>query len=111
MKQYEKLALALITLVVAGHVFAFARDLYIAQTYGAAGLPPVLQKQWAIASVVLARLVDVGVGVWLFIEARREKLAAWVWGLFGLVFGLIGLVVFYLLLSYRQLAGNHGQET
>ena len=111
MKKYEKLAVALIALLLFTHIAAFARDIYLAQAYGASGPPLSVQKQWEFVSLLLARLVNIGAAVWLFIDAKREKFAHWVWAAFGLVFGLLGLVVYYVLLAHVQSRDSARQET
>jgi hypothetical protein len=107
MTRYDKLALSLVALLVASHVGAFVRDIYLAQTYGPVSLPPDVQERWDLLSAVIARLVNIGAAVWLYFEAARSRLTAWVWAVFGLCFGLLGLVVYYLLLPYAS--PNHEQ--
>jgi hypothetical protein len=46
--------------------------------------------------MILAALTAVVFAVWLFLEARREKLTPWVWCLFGFAFKLDALILFYL---------------
>jgi hypothetical protein len=37
------------------------------------------------------------VGIWLFVQARKSEDTPWIWLLFGLVYGLIAAVLFFLL--------------
>lgn len=49
--------------------------------------------------------VLVGVSIWLFMAAKKERNATpRVWALFGLCFGLIAVVLFYAVRIYEQLA-------
>lgn len=110
-KKYEKLAFGLIGLLLLSHIFPIARDVYLAHVYGAIGAPPMVKKEWASASVLFAHLVNVGVAIWLFMDASRERVSRWIWGIFGLVFGLLGLVVFYVLVSYQKTGYDRKPET
>jgi len=98
MKRYEKWVLALIALLLLSRVGGVVRDMYLSSVYGSAGPPPNVYAQWKLASQWLSHLVNIGAGLWLFLAARKEKLAQWVWGLFGLFFGLLGVVVYFVLL-------------
>jgi len=80
MNKYEKLILLLVTLVLLGRFGGLARDVYIAQTYGATALPPNVEQYWSLASIVIGGLVNIGAGFWLYIEAKSISLKGWVGG-------------------------------
>jgi hypothetical protein len=94
MTRQEKLVLLLLALVVLSRLAGFGRDLYLASAYGAP-IPPDVKLYWENASLFIAGLVNVGAAVWLYVEAKAIALKAWVWSLFGLAFGLIGIILFY----------------
>lgn len=102
MTKYEKLILLMVALLLIGKVGAISVDIYIAHTYGA-NIPPgdvvVYAKN---IRLFLATLVSIGCAIWLFSEAKSQKLKAWVWALFGLVFSLMAIVIFYLVQIYSK---------
>ena len=104
MTKQERLVLLVVVLLVLSKVGFLARDIFIAHHYGAAGLPSIDKHVWYSVSVAWGLLVNVGAGVWLLVEARAAALNPWVWVLLGLCFGLLGVVVFYLV----QLYARHG---
>ena len=104
MKRYEKFALLLIVFLIVSRIVPFVGDIYVARTYGPPDLVPFqVLKTWESISILLVALVHIGAAIWMISEAKIENLNRWIWGLFGLTFGLIGLVIFYLVLLYQQL--------
>ena len=94
MNRHEKLILLLIALVLLGRFAGFARDIYLAQTYGP-HIPLQTEIYWKNVSIVFGGLVNLGAAIWLYIEARALALKSWIWALLGLFFGLIGMLLFY----------------
>ncbi|HEX2965946.1 MAG TPA: hypothetical protein VHO84_09175 [Syntrophorhabdaceae bacterium] len=41
--------------------------------------------------------------VWLLFESRKEKLSSYIWSLFGLTFGLNGVIMFYLYMILSEI--------
>ena len=107
MTKHEKLILLLIALMLLGRFSEFARDLYIARTYGAI-IPPDVENYWRQTSILFEGLVNIGAAIWLYIEAKSIALKAWVWSLLGLFFGLIGLILFY---AIQIFTGKQTNET
>jgi len=99
----EKFIILIITLVIIGRFGGLAKDLFIAQYYGAGGLSAAHEQLWYLASAILNGLINIGASIWLYFEANEVKLKAWVWALFGLFFGLIGVAIFYLVQIYTSL--------
>lgn len=104
MKRYEKFALLLVVFLIISKIVPFMGDIFLARTYGPHDLIPFqVLKTWESIYILLDALVHIGAAIWIFAEAKIESLNRWVWGIFGLAFGLIGLVIFYLVLLYQQL--------
>jgi hypothetical protein len=101
MNQQERLIAVLIVLVIASHVFTFGGQIYLARTYGAS-IPLDVQLYWKNFSILVLSLANIGAGLWLYFEARAARVAVWVWSMFGLTFGLEGVIVFYLVQLYGQ---------
>ena len=40
-------------------------------------------------------IVNIVVGVWLFITVNKAGGSRWIWALFGLTFGLLAVILFY----------------
>ena len=103
MKKYEKLVLLLIVLVVMSKLGWLGRDLFIAWYFGTGEITPLQQKELEFIPQLLSTLLNVGSGIWLFVEARREKVNKWIWAFFGLVFSLTGVLLYYLVQIYTNL--------
>jgi uncharacterized BrkB/YihY/UPF0761 family membrane protein len=97
MKRYDKLVLLIVALVLMSKLGAIGSDFMFSQTYGVGPIPMETKKTWEFISFLLSNLINFGVGIWLYIEARREKINRWVWAIFGVIFGLMGLVIYYLI--------------
>ena len=108
MTRHEKLILLIVGLLVLTKLGVLAREIYIADHYGSLGLPPHDKQFWKDISILWAGLVNIGAAIWLLVEARAAALRSWVWALFGLCFGLIGVAVFYLIQLYVR---NRATET
>ena len=102
MKRYEKYVLLLAALLILSKITLFAGDIYLARTYGPSEqIPYLIAETWRSISILMIALVNVGAAVWLIAESARQTANRWVWGLFGFLFGLIGVIVFYIVLIYR----------
>jgi hypothetical protein len=97
MKRYDKLVLVIVALVLISKFGAIGRDFIVAQIYGVGPIPMETKKTWEFISFLLSNLINFGVGIWLYIEVQREKLNRWVWAIFGVIFGLMGLAIYYLI--------------
>ena len=105
MSKYEKLILLLVALLLLGRFGGLARDIYIARTYGSP-IPPHVEYYWEQISVLFGVLVNIGAGIWLYIESKAINLKAWVWSLLGFLFGLIGVILFYAIQIYSIKRNN-----
>ena len=103
MKRYHTLALLLVGLLVLSWVAPFLIDIYLARTYGPAeSIPPDVKGSWTVVKFVALYLVHFGAAYWLQAEAATLALSRWIWAAFGLAFGLLAVVVFYLLTIYHS---------
>jgi hypothetical protein len=98
----EKLVVLVAVLLVLTRVGALARTVFISRHYGAFGLPAYDQHVWQTATFIWGGLVNIGGAIWLFVEARAAALRYWLWSLFGLCFGLLGVALFYLVQLYAK---------
>lgn len=105
MTRHEKLILFLVALVLLERFGGFAGDVYIARTYGAY-IPSEVTNNWESLSVLLSFLVNIGAAIWLYIEGKAVALRAWVWSLLGLFFGLMGVILFYVIQVFAAKRAN-----
>ena len=58
-------------------------------------------SQIATATILFRSLpylfIQIGVAIWLFRSARRSAQTPWVWALFGLSYGLVAAILFYVM--------------
>jgi hypothetical protein len=47
-------------------------------------------------------IIHIGVGIWLFNLARQEKATPWIWLLFGIFFGPLTIVLFFLWKAFNS---------
>lgn len=48
-------------------------------------------------------LVNLACGIWLFVVTVKTEYSTWVWAIFGVCTGLIGVAVFYMAATYERL--------
>ncbi len=53
--------------------------------------------------MMLYILVQFGVAIWLFIQAKRDRARSWLWGLFGLIFGIVAVVLYFLMQLIKEM--------
>jgi hypothetical protein len=108
MKGVEKAAIILIILMIATIIFSYFSNFFVVQLYGPEFFTPMnLQTKIASGIILIFRmLVHIGVAIWLFSLARKQQAQPWVWCLFGLCFGLIAAVLFYLIRLYNALVSK-----
>jgi len=102
MNRYEKLALLVVALLLVSKLGAFGRDILLAQTYGAGPLPYEAKRNWELITFLVTSALNIGAGIWLYLDATKEKLNRCVWAVFGLFFGLMAIAIFYLVQIYSQ---------
>ena len=112
MKRVEKLILILIACLVVSRIGIFLKDIYYAYYVGVG--EPTLQQTAIFKNIsfILFSVVNMGSSIWLYIESKKAELRTWIWTLFGLFFGLMAVVIFYLNGIYFKirLMEKHRQE-
>jgi len=99
-KRVETLAVVFIILLLLTRVSSLAMEMWTASFLGASRQMEALRAQthamatlWSLVVV----MVNIGIGMWLFITARSDGRAKWIWALFGLTGGLTAAVLYFLL--------------
>jgi len=111
MKKIDKLALTAIVLIIISRIAAIFSKAILTLLYGETGMNiTLLQSASAAVTIPFILLINIGLGIWLYIEAKKDKSTPWVWCLFGLLFGLTGVAVFYLVRIYNLLKRNNDSE-
>ena len=111
MKRYEKFVLLLVALLVLSKITPLVRDVYLVRTYGQLDLIPFyVSEAWRSISMLMAALVNVGAAAWLMVESARQAANRWIWGLFGLLFGLVGIITFYAVLIFRTIQSEQAKR-
>ncbi len=104
MKKLEHLALLLVILLMLTHFLSLFGTALIVRVYGREFMSAsnAELKLITTARSLLSIIVNVIVGIWLFIQARQSGGTAWIWLLFGMVYGLVAVVLFFLLRVYER---------
>lgn len=106
MKSIEKLAIVFIILwtlsLVVNVITPYIQE--ITRQY------PSIRFMGFTFSSILRLIVNIGIGIWLFILARREKATPWIWLFFGLFAGLVAAVLFFVMKVYESLRPADSME-
>ena len=106
MKKIELLAIVIVILALVSSVTSMIYQYFIMRLLPVEeiGKITMVQSAFAISAKIIRSLVEIGIGVWLFAVAKKEKNAMpWLWGLFGLFFRLIAVVLFYVIKIYENI--------
>jgi hypothetical protein len=110
MKQIEKLVLVVIAFLIFSRVGIFIKDIFYAYSVGTG--EPTLQQTLTFKNIsfILFIIVNIGSSIWLYVESQKAKLRKWIWTLFGLLFGLMAVAIFYLSGIYHQIRSVEGHR-
>jgi hypothetical protein len=100
MKSIEKLAIVLIVFLFLTEIPYTLSYRFIYGLYGSEAMESVLTLL-VYGLPVIKLLIRIAVGIWLFIQAKRDDATPWVWLLFGLVTGLLAAALFYIIKVYE----------
>ena len=103
MKSIEKVAIILIILAVVTIFFSTFSNFFIIHIFSSHYITYINMQTRILSGIFLifGMLVRIGVAIWLFSLAKRHQAQPWIWCLFGLVFGLIAAILFYLIRIYE----------
>ncbi len=102
MKNLDKLALTAVVLIIISRIASVFSTSLLTLLYGEAGMEiKMLHSVSAASTIPFILLINIGLGTWLYREAKKDESIPWVWSLFGFVFGLTGVAVFYLVRIYE----------
>ena len=118
MKRFEKFAIVLIVLWILTVIPNPLISIVLARISGPVQFENMNATQVSLvfARGVLTVIVQIAVGIWLFGTAKRDKFSPWVWSLFGFLFGITAIVLYYVmqlaeeLKVKRQIIACRGRE-
>lgn len=115
MERLQKMLVFILVLCVVSVILSFSSNTLLARLYGPTEYAQItlFRKIVAVVPFIFQLLVNICVAIWLFSEARKEKAAPWAWVVFGVFFGLMAAVLFYLVRIYTSLKSeaNADMET
>lgn len=105
MRKIEILAILLLVLWAISFIPHFGMNILVGKLYGPQGHMQLnaMQNSFILVQTVLMAAVKLGIGIWLFIEARKHNKCAWIWMLLGLVFGIPAAILYYLMMILERL--------
>lgn len=95
MQEVQKYIVLMVLLGIIAYLFPLFRDFYLVSLYGG-NIPYLEERSWELFTFIVIALQNVVAGIWLWALARKDELNKLVWAVFGLVFGLIAVGIFYL---------------
>lgn len=104
-ERIERIAIVVLILWVVSFIPNPLTTIVVARMYGHDEFQQFqfLKSVLASISILLTWGVHIAIGVWLFFEAKRNQKSKWSWLLFGIVFGLVAVVLFVLLQIHADL--------
>ena len=107
-KKIEKLAILAIVLYIISGVFKTMRYDFFHELVNYLKWSPTNVILLTIPIAVITYLVHIGIAIWLYIIAKKEKASPWIWALLGLVSGILAPILFYVIKVYEKL--NQGEK-
>ena len=105
MKRYEKFILIYIGAVILSRIIIFVLDAYFTRSEisdSEALDYPVLH----VMRTILPSISNLVIAVWLYLETSRRVGGRCMWAAFGLMTGLLGVCVFYVLQIWENLRNS-----
>ena len=105
MKQIEKFLIVILILTLVSIAASYLSNALLIRLYGTAEFGKMTAFSKLLASIFLffRALVHICVAIWLFVAAREHKAQPWAWFVFGIFFGLMAALLFYLTRIYDML--------
>jgi len=110
MKRYSIFIWLLILAGVASGTIPFVADVLIAKSYGGGEISKFVQAQIKAYAASIAFLENVISAIWLVFATKDTNANRIAWPLFGVVYGLWAIAIFYLLSIHDQLMQNQQTE-
>lgn len=84
----------------------FVGDLLLARTYGADEVPSFELAKYKMFATSIAYFENIVSAIWLAKVANRNGAFRLVWLLFGLVYGIWAIAIYYLIGIYEKLSSS-----
>ena len=103
MKRVEKLIIVVIAFLILSRAGGLIKDIFYAYSVGVS--EPTMNQTLLFKNIsfFLFFIVNIGSTIWLYVESKNADLKAWIWSLFGLFFGLMAVLIFYLSAIYDHI--------
>lgn len=111
MAKYEKYVLILIVAFILGGICKLGITLYLGYAYANNALPHDILALASKAKLFISVLVNIAASFWLFFEAKALSYRAWIWSGLGLFFGILGVVLFYIIQIHARNLTHHSSGT
>ncbi len=103
MKNVQKYIILLVALSICATLFGLFRDIYLATEYGANGPPIFIKETWKSISIIFVVLSNLGAALWINHVAKERDVNRLIWSVFGLLFGLVAVGIFYAASIYEEI--------
>ena len=99
MKKYEVVAIVLSILVIISTISTPLYTVVLSRLYGTTMVSSLSIHQHGIVTLqrLVRLLVNIAVAVWLAVQAKRDRCSAPIWCLFGLLFSVVGAILYFVL--------------
>lgn len=105
MKQIEKFLIVILILSIISIAGSFFSNALLIRLHGPGEYAPIgiFSKLMVSISLLFRILVHICVAIWLFTIASELKSQPWAWLVFGVFFGLIAAILFFLVRIYETI--------
>ena len=111
MAKYEKYVLILIVAFILGGICKLGITLYLGYAYANDALPHNILALTSKAQLYISVFVNIAASFWLFSEAKALSNRAWIWFGLGLFFGILGVILFYIIQIHEKNLTHHSSGT
>ena len=105
MKTFEKFVFILIILFIINLIFGNILGAFIERLFSGSreGILRLHYNFLMTSPLFISYLVNLAMGCWLFVDARNRHRNKWVWAFFGLLFGVLAVIIYLLFVLTEEI--------
>ena len=105
MKTFERFALILVIIFAINLIFGNILGPFIERLFSGSreGILRLHYNLLMTSPLFISYVVNLAMGCWLFVDARNRLRNKWVWSFFGLLFGVLGVIIYLLIVLTEEI--------
>jgi len=111
MNKFEWLAIILIIAAVVARISSPLTQIIIMKLFSNQEYQNLCVEARLMGTIwnMIIWLVNIVIAVWLFVAAKRNVRAKWIWALFGLTYGLSAIILYFIMDLIEEIKGLRKQ--